>query len=299
MAKLQWPDLTGAQTGAGLICVGHKPSRSKHANRRYVFRDLKTGDEKTYLPHRVPWKRGCLRTGAILKEGLRAVMNQKAGIFDRGGVTIRIVNSCLFLMESGYRDSLWPGYWWMLEYNMDYASSIMACIQVEMSTPDRVAHIDNRPAVELDYHKTIDPARPYFWDKIKDADFPPMTPVRFDTVKGLYEDPEYPAFIVTGTNPLALEPVSQILSVGNCGHFPAPLVFVVDREKHPLGDPEIVEFQKKVREGLHSVRFVNWRYLCFWLPDLTREGPLFTPDRVRALCAEYPDLVWPFCGVLE
>lgn len=170
---LDWPDLTGARTDKGAICIGLSKtrSRSKKGKTRLKFIALEpiamqrgdpiaAGEEFEIAAHEVSWARDH-KTIAILTEGLREIVNRKVDVpFDRGAVGMQIVSGTggpRAYMYEVVRDSLWPRYWWPMPYNMSYQTTIKWLIWMETYSPDLVGIPDTRRPAEVEYHD--------FWDK--------------------------------------------------------------------------------------------------------------------------------------
>ena len=136
---IHWPDLTGAQTETGMICVGqveNRKSRSKFSRTYLVFYDPGSGEEEERLAHTVRWAEHA-NTHAILARGLSDLMAEKTGHrYDRGTIVPRIFQNRLRLLEV-YRGTIFPRYWWNLPYSYSFSHTLSQVIQAEAAM-DRV-----------------------------------------------------------------------------------------------------------------------------------------------------------------
>lgn len=276
MPRLKWPDIIGTRLHDGMLCVGSKPSRSKESNRRYVFRDLETGAERIILPLRIPWADKGANT-AILAEALRDVLNEKVeDPFDRGTVAMRVIESTLYLMEAGYRDTLRPCYWWVLPYNMGYKDALMYAIVQEMMSPDKlVARPDYRAPVALENHPALSINYRMALRALEGTELPVLTPVDRKEECSLWRA----RFVITGTDPVELEPLRR-----PAGGLMTQLTFVVDTQKHTHDDRG--PFRQEMEAIPHFFRYVDSRYQCYWVPmalqqKLMEPYPHFLWDKLR------------------
>ena len=150
---LRWPSVVGARDTDGYVVVGTEPSRSKYSKQRLLLFGPDNMDVATCLPHQMMWADDH-RNIAVLGEALREIVNKKADVtYDRGSVALRLVDNRLYMMEAGYRNSLWPRYWWQIPHHMRHVSALAWAIQEETLSPDGlVARTDSRTPVSLENH---------------------------------------------------------------------------------------------------------------------------------------------------
>lgn len=173
LIRLEWPDLTGAKTSDGALCLGiaKARSRSDKGKTRFEFLALRPitladgsvlpeGSRITRAAHDVWWENSH-KTQAILQEGLREIVNRKAPVpFDRGAVAVQVVSGTggpRAYMYEVYRGVLWPRYWWPMPYSRDYGDTIKWLIWMETLSKSLVAIPDTRRSAQVEFHYPEEP----------------------------------------------------------------------------------------------------------------------------------------------
>lgn len=160
--QLPFPDVTGARDKDGRVCVGSKPSRSKHCRTNLVFYDPVSKVESTVLATDVDWMPRDSKTIAVLQNALRAVLNSKiTNPLDRGDAVGRKIGCRFYLMEVA-RGMLWPRYKWWLPYYMEWHHAVPLLIRYETLFPGvLVAEHDLRqPSLDLAHDPTENETAP-------------------------------------------------------------------------------------------------------------------------------------------
>lgn len=141
---LPWPDVTGARTKEGYVCVGARhDNRSKYTRTTLLFYDPKHRRQYECPAHKVAWADGedVGHNAEILGNALRNLMVSKKAprIHQRAMIAAQQVDTFLYLYEAGYHASLYPRLRWKLPYStMGYVRAMVWAIEEETRNPDKV-----------------------------------------------------------------------------------------------------------------------------------------------------------------
>jgi len=156
---MQWPEVTGARTTEGWVCIGKskRRSRSKFCRTFLRFIDPETDEVFEVLATQVAWAPYDRVTHAVLTAGIMELVNtklEKAGSlgFDRATFATQIVDTTLCVYEAGYRGTLFPRFWWHMSNSCPpYSHGLREVLVMETLAPDDiVGNEDKRPCANVE-----------------------------------------------------------------------------------------------------------------------------------------------------